>query len=142
MLMLSRVPRLDFFFAKKYVSAGGVSLGDSNALGIAGTGGTSSSSPDGREPWLVAFLGAGSRETTTGCGRRGCKEPVDVLTVLKLTVEPTERPELYDFLLISGVVLDEDGVADAFLGIIDGDLEAARVSIETGGGGGTFGFET
>lgn len=140
--MLSRVPRLAFFLAKKYVSAGGVSFGDSNALGIAGTGGTSSSSPDGREPWLVACLGAGSRETAAGCGKRGCKEPVDVLTVLKLTVEPTERPELYDFLLISGVVLDEDGVADAFLGIIDGDLEAARVSIETGGGGGAFAFET
>lgn len=62
--------------------------------------------------------------------------------MLKLTVDPTERPELYDFLLISGVVLDEDGVADAFLGIIDGDLEAARVSIETGGGGGAFAFET
>lgn len=136
--MLSRVPRLDFFLAKKYVSAGGVSFGDSKALGIAGTGGTSSSSPEGREPWLVACFGAGSRETEAGCGKRGCKEPVDVLTVLKLTVDPTERPELYDFLLISGVVLDEDGVADAFLGIIDGDLEAARVSIETGGGGGAF----
>lgn len=69
---------------------------------------------------------------------RGCKEPVDVLTVLKLMVEPTERPELYDFLLISGVVRDDDGVAEAFLGIIDGDLEAARVSIETGGFAGTF----
>lgn len=48
-------------------------------------------------------------------------------------VEPTERPELYDFLLISGVVRDDDGVAEAFLGIIDGDLEAARVSDDTGG---------
>jgi hypothetical protein len=50
MVMLSRVPRLDFFLAKKYVSTGGLSFGDSNALGIAGTGGTSSSSPEGNEP--------------------------------------------------------------------------------------------
>lgn len=49
MVMLSRVPRLDFFLAKKYASAS-LSFGDSNALGIAGTGGTSSSSPEGNEP--------------------------------------------------------------------------------------------
>lgn len=41
-------------------------------------------------------------------------------------------------MLISGVVLDEEGVTEAFLGIIDGDLELGRVSIDTGGGGGTL----
>lgn len=42
------------------------------------------------------------------------------------------------------MVLDEDGVAEAFLGIIEGDLDSARFStwlfIDTGGGGG--GLET
>lgn len=48
-VMLSRAPRLDFFLASEYRSVG-ASFGDSNALGIAGTGGTSSSSPEGNEP--------------------------------------------------------------------------------------------
>jgi len=59
--------------------------------------------------------------------------------VLKLVVEPMDSPELYDFrLLISGVVRDEEGVPDAFRGIMEGERESARVSIETGGGGGTL----
>lgn len=41
---------------------------------------------------------------------------------------------------MSGVVLDEEGVPEAFLGIIEGDLDSARFSIDTGGGGG--GLET
>jgi hypothetical protein len=37
--------------------------------------------------------------------------------------EPTERPELYDFLVVtSGVVLEEEGV-EALRGIIDGERE-------------------
>jgi len=39
---------------------------------------------------------------------------------------------------MSGVVRDEDGVAVAFRGIIDGDLDAERASKDTGGGGGAF----
>jgi hypothetical protein len=65
-------------------------------------------------------------------------EPVDVLTVLRLAADPIDSPELYDFLVISGVVRAEEGVAEAFRGIIDGDLESARVSVDTGGGGGTL----
>ena len=79
-------------------------------------------------------LGAGNRDERGGCGPRGCKEPVDVLTVLALAFDPTERPELYDFLLISGVVRADEGVADAFLGIIDGDLESDRTSPVIGNG--------
>jgi hypothetical protein len=60
-------------------------------------------------------------------------EPVEVLTVLKLVVEPTERPELYDFLFGSGVVLDEDGVEVVLRGSIDGDRDEARTSF--GGSG-------
>lgn len=37
---------------------------------------------------------------------------------------------------MSGVVRDEDGVADAFRGIMDGDLECSRCS--SGGGGGAL----
>jgi hypothetical protein len=82
-------------------------------------------------------FGAGNRDEENDCGILGCIEPVDVRTVLKLVVEPIERPELYDFLLISGVVLEEEGVAVAFRGIMDGDLEEARSSAG-GGGGGAF----
>lgn len=48
---------------------------------------------------------------------------------MKLLVEPTDSPELYDLRFTSGVVLDEDGVALAFLGIIDGDREDDRRSM-------------
>jgi hypothetical protein len=44
-----------------------------------------------------------------------------------------ERPELYDLRLMSGVVLDEDGV-DVFLGSIEGDREDARLSAGAGAG--------
>lgn len=79
-------------------------------------------------------LGAGNRDDRGGCDPRGCNEPVEVLTVLALAFEPTERPELYDFLLMSGVVRAEEGVADAFLGIMDGDLESGRTSPDMGKG--------
>ena len=51
--------------------------------------------------------------------------------VLKLLVDPTERPELYDFLFASGVVRDEDGV-EILRGSIDGEREEARVSDASG----------
>lgn len=128
-----------FLFSMKYVSAG-ESLGDSYALGMAGTGGTSSSSSADVALCVLVCFGAGNRDVDADCGMlRGCIEPVEVLTVLKLSDDPTESPELYDFLLfMSGVVRAEEGVTDAFLGIMDGDLLSARVSIETGGGGGTL----
>jgi hypothetical protein len=115
-----------------------LSLGDSYAFGIAGTGGTSSSSSADAEFWPLLSFGAGRRDMEADCGKRGCREPVDVRTVLKLAFDPIERPELYDFLFGSGVVRAEEGVTDVFLGIIDGDLDSARVSRVTGGGGGTF----
>lgn len=83
-------------------------------------------------------FGAGSLDVDADAGNRGCTEPVDVLTVLKLAAEPIDSPELYDFLVISGVVRAEDGVAEALRGIMDGDLESARVSVAIGGGGGTL----
>lgn len=70
---------------------------------------------------------------------RGWREPVEVRTVLKLLVEVMDRPELYDFLLNSGVVRDEEGV-DVFRGSIEGERDEARRSdvgrgwVDTGGG--------
>lgn len=52
--------------------------------------------------------------------------------MLKLVVEPTDSPELYDFLLISGVVLDDEGV-EVFRGIMDGERELGRASMDGGG---------
>jgi hypothetical protein len=57
---------------------------------------------------------------------------------LWLVVEPTERPELYDFLVVtSGVVREEQGV-EAFRGIMDGERESGRRSM---GGGGAVAIE-
>ena len=64
---------------------------------------------------------------------RGCIEPVDVRTVLKLLVEPTERPELYDFLFGSGVVREDEGV-EILRGSIDGERDEARNSVAKGNG--------
>lgn len=110
-------------------------MGDSYAFGMAGTGGTSSSSSTGRGLWTVVCFGAGSRDVDEDCERRGWIEPIEVLAVLKLAEEFTDSPELYDFRLMSGVVREDEGVPEVFLGIMDGDFDSARVSIETGGGG-------
>jgi hypothetical protein len=92
-MLLASNPRFDFLFSKKAASARG-SLGDSYAFGIAGTGGTSSSSSCPAELWRLKAFGAGSLEPTP-CGLRCWIEPVDVRTVvLKLAFEVTERPEL------------------------------------------------
>ena len=57
--------------------------------------------------------------------------------MLKLVVDPIDRPELYDFLLFtSGVVRAEEGVRDGLRGIIEGDRDSARIFNEGGGGGG------
>lgn len=52
-------------------------------------------------------------------------------------VEPTERPELKDFLFGSGVVLEEDGV-EIFRGTMDGERDEARTSVGALGGRGGF----
>lgn len=100
-MLLESCPKFDVLLSENCISAGD-SFGDSYTFGIAGTGGTSSSSSF--EAGMLIDLGAGKREPLF-CGKRGCNEPVDVLTVLLLVSEPTENPELYDFLLGSGVVL-------------------------------------
>lgn len=73
---------LDFRLLKNGCSAG-ESLGDSYAFGIAGTGGTSSSSSLFPVE-LCTFLGfgVGSLDEDGGCVFRACKEPVDVREVL------------------------------------------------------------
>ncbi len=71
-------------------------------------------------------MGAGNLELPL-CGSLGCIDPVEVLTVLKLVEEPTDSPELYDFRLGSGVVLEEEGV-EALRGNIDGDRDDERIS--------------
>ena len=79
----------------------------------------------GAEVCIVGGLGAGKREPVLlmldapapPWGKRGWIEPVELRTVLKLMDEPMEKPELYDFRLGSGVVLEEDGV-EVFRGSI------------------------
>ena len=93
MLVASRPLRPDFFFSTNNTSAG-EPFGDSYALGIAGTGGTSSPSSAGIGLCTVVCLGAGRREDDEDWGIRGCAEPIDVLTVLKLVLDATERPKL------------------------------------------------
>lgn len=129
-MLLESSPRFDFLLSKNCISAGD-SLGDSYTFGIAGTGGTSSSSSF-EAGILFIDLGAGRREPLFW-GKRGCSDPVDVLTVLLLASDPTENPELYDFLLGSGVVLWDDGV-EVLRGSIEGDREAGRSGAAGGGG--------
>lgn len=129
-MLLASKARFDFRFSKKDNSAG-ASLGDSYTLGMAGTGGTSSSPSAVVELSKLRDLGAGNLEPPDAL--RGCIEPVDVRTVLKLVVEPTDSPELYDFRFGSGVVREEDGV-EILRGSIEGDREEARTSVATGSG--------
>jgi len=127
--LLASNARLDFLFSINDTSAGD-SFGDSYTFGMAGTGGTSSLSSPVAALWRDKAFGAGNLELPVW-GFRAWIDPVDVRTVLKLLVEPTERPELYDFRLGSGVVREEDGV-EIFRGSIDGDREEARTSVGNG----------
>lgn len=95
------------------------SFGDSKALGMAGTGGTSSVSPPAE---LCTFRGfaVGSRELwRVGLVRSGIEEP-PTFKELMLEVEDKEMPEAYDLRFCSGVARAEDGVS-LFLMDIDGD---------------------
>lgn len=80
LMLLASKGRLVFRLLKNGASAGD-SLGDSYALGMAGTGGTSSSSLPA-ELWTFLVLGVGNLDNAALCGTRGCKDPVDVRAVL------------------------------------------------------------
>lgn len=83
LILLASYGMLDFRGLKNGWSAGD-SLGDSYALGIAGTGGTSCSSSFPAELCILGF-GVGNLEEFGGggnCGIRGCNEPIEVQAVL------------------------------------------------------------
>lgn len=86
------------------------SLGDSNAFGMAGTGGTSSWSP------VFVFcgfrgFGAGIRRLFgAGLVRRGIEEGGPTLSEFKLELDESETPEAYDLRFCSGVARAEEGV--------------------------------
>jgi hypothetical protein len=123
--------KLDFRLLKSVGSAGD-SFGDSYALGIAGTGGTSSSLLPAALCKLLAF-GAGSRDERGGGGTLGCREPVDVRTALKLAFDPVERREpKFKFI--------DDGVG-VLRGNAEGERDEVRI-IEASGWvvGGVFGI--
>jgi hypothetical protein len=80
LMLLESKGRLDLLLLNNSGSAGD-SLGDSYAFGIAGTGGTSSSSFPAELCTFLVF-GVGSLEDAAFCGTRGCKDPVDVRAVL------------------------------------------------------------
>ena len=135
MLLASKV-RLDFRFSRNDMSAG-ESFGDSYTLGIAGTGGTSSSSSGFDGFGRLRAFGAGRRELAPGANL-GWMDPVEVLTVLKLVDDPTDRPELYDLRFGSGVVRDEEGVDVVFRGNMDGDRDEERTSAGRSGVAGAW----
>jgi len=93
MLLVSKV-RFELLFSSLGAGASG-SLGDSKALGIAGTGGTSSSSRSCPRAARPRTLGVGKREAAKES--RCWRDWVDVRTVtvlLTLELELAERPEL------------------------------------------------
>jgi hypothetical protein len=79
-MLLASKARLDFRLSKNEISAGEI-LGDSYAFGMAGTGGTSSSSSGLMGFWILSAFGGGNLELA-GCEIRGWMDPVEVLTVL------------------------------------------------------------
>lgn len=81
LILLASKGMLDFRLLKNGCSAG-ESLGDSYAFGIAGTGGTSSSSLFAAELCTFLGLGVGSLDDEGGGGIRGCNEPIEVRAVL------------------------------------------------------------
>lgn len=84
------------------------SLGDSKAFGMAGTGGTSSSSPPA-ELWTFLDFGVGSREPEMAAlGRKGALA-FPTFSEFKLELDDIEMPEAYDF-RCSGVARAEEGV--------------------------------
>jgi hypothetical protein len=137
LMLLASYARFDLLLSRNVTSAC-ASFGDSYAFGIAGTGGTSSSSSWLAELWRFRAFGAGSREPAPWGFRCGTDVVVEVrIVVLKLALEVTERPELYDFRFRSGVVREEEGV-DIFRGSMEGERDE-RPSPSNGGGFGNSG---
>jgi hypothetical protein len=139
MLLVSN-GRLDLRWLNVVGSAGD-SFGDSYARGIAGTGGTSSSSLLPAELCTGLAFGAGNLDDEGGGGNLGCSsDPVEVRAGLKLAVDPVESREPKDLRLMSGVMLTDDGVG-VFLGSADGERDAVRIVEESGWGvGGVCGI--
>jgi hypothetical protein len=137
-MLLASKARFDLLLSKKAASAS-VSFGDSYAFGIAGTGGTSPISSRLAELWRFRAFGAGNRELDS-CELRCWAGTADVraAVVLKLALDVTERPELYDFLFKSGVVREEEGVV-ILRGSMEGERDAERMSPDSGGGLGNTG---
>lgn len=75
-ILLASKGKLDFRL--KNGGSTGESLGDSYALGIAGTGGTSSSSLFPVELCRFLVFRVGSRDDAGGIDKRGCSEPEEV----------------------------------------------------------------
>jgi hypothetical protein len=124
--------KLDFRLLKSVGSAGD-SFGDSYALGIAGTGGTSSSSSLPAALCKLLAFGAGSRDDGAGGGTLGCRELVEVRVALKLAFDPVERREpKFKFI--------DDGVG-VFRGSAEGERDEVRI-VEASGWvvGGVFGI--
>lgn len=131
-MLLASNARFDLRLSRKPASVN-VSFGDSYALGIAGTGGTYSSSSWLDELWVESGFGAGNRKLAI-CELRCWADAVDVRTVvLRLALEATERPELYDLRFKSGVVREEQGV-EILRGSMEGERDAERTSADNGGG--------
>jgi hypothetical protein len=105
------------------------SFGDSYAFGIAGTGGTSSSSSPPAELCTFRGFGVGKRELdNTGLVRIGIPEP-PTFREFRLELEESEIPEAYDLRFCSGVARADDGVT-LFSKSIAGELSNARSSNE------------
>jgi hypothetical protein len=93
-ILLASNARFDLLLSRKAASAS-VSFGDSYALGIAGTGGTSPVSSMLAELCRLRAFGAGNRELASICELRCWTDAVDVrMVVLKLALDVMERPEL------------------------------------------------
>jgi hypothetical protein len=105
------------------------SFGDSYAFGIAGTGGTSSSSSPPAELCTFLGFGVGRRELDrTGLVRVGMPEPL-TFRELRLELDESEIPEAYDLRFGSGVTRADDGVT-LLSNKIAGELLKARSSKE------------
>lgn len=74
--------------------------------------------------WTVVCFGAGKRDVDEDPDIR-CNDPVDVLAEFRLKPELTDRFELKDLRWRSGVVLEDDGVPEVRLGIMEGDFDSA-----------------